>query len=48
MPQEVLKCESCGNNMQREYIMDSGNSKFNVFKCHGCNKQAMRAIGVGR
>ena len=41
----VIKCPKCGSEMAKTGMIDSGNTRFNVFKCKKCGNEKMVAIG---
>jgi len=41
-----LKCKKCHESMYKKGIMQSGNSKYEVYRCNECGHEEMKAIGV--
>ena len=39
-------CGKCRGHMIKKGIMESGNSKYQLFKCEKCGVEVMRALGV--
>lgn len=44
--EESIACDHCKAKMTKKGIMDSGNSRFNIFECTACGKQKWVAVGV--
>jgi len=41
-----LKCRKCDDKMHKKWILQSGNSKYEVYRCNECGSEEMKAIGV--
>ena len=41
-----IKCEKCNENMRKKGIIQSGNSRYEVYRCNECGIEEMKAIGV--
>ena len=41
-----LKCKHCDEKMHKKGIIQSGNSKYEVYRCNECGHEEMKAIGV--
>lgn len=41
-----ITCDKCKAIMAKKGIMDSGNSKFDVYKCPKCHDQKMVCQGI--
>ena len=41
-----VKCSKCHENMRKKGVIQSGNSKYEVFYCDGCGNEEMKAISV--
>ena len=41
-----MNCQKCKSEMIKKGTMDSGNSKFDIFKCIGCGNEKMVCQGV--
>ncbi len=40
-------CKKCGHgNMLKKGVVESGNSKYEVYECDACGNEKMKAIGV--
>jgi len=39
-------CQKCKSVMIKRGTMDSGNSKFDIFKCTNCNNEKMMCRGI--
>ncbi|GEM_PF-1418136 len=42
---EVM-CKKCAEKMHKKGIIQSGNSKYELYKCNECGGEEMKAIGV--
>ena len=40
------KCPHCEGNLVEVGVMNSGNSKFQLFECEKCYKEVQKCIGV--
>ncbi|MBI2558656.1 hypothetical protein HYW20_05005 [Candidatus Woesearchaeota archaeon] len=40
------KCGKCGEKMIKKGVIQSGNSKYDVYRCNECGQEDMKAIGV--
>jgi transcription elongation factor Elf1 len=43
---KTIMCEKCRSEMLKKGIMNSGNSKYNVFRCKNCGNEKLVAVGV--
>ena len=41
-----LKCKKCDEKMMKKGIIQSGNSKYDIYRCNECGHEEMKAIGV--
>ncbi|MDP6648443.1 MAG: hypothetical protein QGH34_03555 [Candidatus Woesearchaeota archaeon] len=41
-----VKCKKCDKNMSKKGIMQSGNSKYEIYHCEYCGNEEMKAIGI--
>jgi len=41
-----FKCSKCDEKMHKKGVIQSGNSKYEVYHCDECGKEEMKAIGV--
>ena len=41
-----FKCGKCDEKMHKKGIIQSGNSKYEVYLCNECGAEEMKAIGV--
>ena len=41
-----VKCRKCNENMMKRGIIQSGNSKYDLYRCDECGAEEMKAIGV--
>ena len=41
-----FKCKKCDEKMHKKGIIQSGNSKYEVYRCNECGAEEMKAIGV--
>jgi RNase P subunit RPR2 len=41
-----LTCKKCDEKMMKKGIMQSGNSKYDVYHCNECGHEEMKAISV--
>ena len=41
-----FKCRKCSDSMHKKGIIQSGNSKYELYNCNGCGSEEMKAIGV--
>ena len=41
-----IKCEKCDEKMMKKGVIQSGNSKYNLYRCNECGSEQMKAIGV--
>jgi len=41
-----LTCKKCHKKMAKKGIIESGNSKYELFNCDECGNEEMKAIGV--
>ena len=41
-----LACKKCNEKMVKKGIIQSGNSKYEVYNCIECGHEEMKAIGV--
>ena len=46
MEKQTLTCTKCKAQMIKKGTMDSGNSKFDVFRCTECDNEKMVCKGV--
>ena len=40
-----IKCPKCNSDMIKSGIMNSGNSKYTVYKCKKCGEEKLVAMG---
>ena len=41
-----LMCKKCDEKMSKKGLIQSGNSKYDVYRCNECGHEEMKAIGV--
>ena len=41
-----IMCKKCNEKMHKKGLLQSGNSKYEVYHCNECAHEEMRAIGV--
>ncbi|MBS3105229.1 hypothetical protein J4234_03165 [Candidatus Woesearchaeota archaeon] len=41
-----MNCKKCDEKLMKKGIIQSGNSKYEVYKCNECGHEEMKAIGV--
>ena len=41
-----LTCEKCDEKMSKKGVIQSGNSKYELYCCSECGHEEMKAIGV--
>ena len=41
-----VKCKHCDEKMMKKGVIQSGNSKYDVYRCNECGHEEMKAIGV--
>jgi uncharacterized Zn finger protein len=41
-----IKCKHCDEKMLKKGVIQSGNSKYDVYRCNECGHEEMKAIGV--
>ena len=41
-----IKCTHCDEKMSKKGIIQSGNSKYEVYRCNECGHEEMKAIGI--
>ena len=41
-----IKCKKCDEKMIKKGIIQSGNSKYDLYRCNECGAEEMRAISV--
>ena len=41
-----IKCKKCDEKMHKKGVLQSGNSKYEVYRCNECGDEQMKAIGV--
>ena len=41
-----MKCKHCDEKMMKKGIIQSGNSKYEVYHCNECGHEEMKAVGV--
>ena len=41
-----LKCKQCHEKMPKKGVIQSGNSKYELYRCNECGNEEMKAIGV--
>ncbi len=41
-----MKCKHCDEKMYKKGIIQSGNSKYEVYRCNECGHEEMKAIGI--
>ena len=41
-----LTCKKCNEKMTKKGIIQSGNSKSDIYRCNECGNEEMKAIGV--
>jgi len=41
-----LSCKKCREKMMKKGIIQSGNSKYELYRCNECGNEEMKAIGV--
>jgi hypothetical protein len=39
-------CKKCKEKMHKKGVLQSGNSKYEVYKCDECQAEEMRAVSV--
>lgn len=41
-----INCKKCHEKMHKKGVIQSGNSKYEVYRCNECGHEEMKAIGV--
>ena len=41
-----INCKKCHEKMHKKGMIQSGNSKYDVYRCNECGHEEMKAIGV--
>ena len=41
-----INCKKCDEKMHKKGMLQSGNSKYEVYRCNECGNEEMKAIGV--
>ena len=41
-----VKCKKCDEKMMKKGVIQSGNSKYDLYRCNECGHEEMKAIGV--
>lgn len=41
-----VKCKKCDEKMMKKGVIQSGNSKYEVYRCNECGHEEMKAVGV--
>ncbi|MEK6983376.1 MAG: hypothetical protein AABX33_02285 [Nanoarchaeota archaeon] len=41
-----IMCKKCDEKMMKKGVIQSGNSKYDVYRCNECGNEEMKAIGV--
>ena len=41
-----VKCKHCDEKMMKKGVIQSGNSKYDVYRCNECGHEEMKAIGI--
>jgi len=41
-----LTCKKCKEKMTKKGVINSGNSRYEVYKCDECGHEEMKAVGL--
>ena len=41
-----IMCKKCNEKMKKKGMIQSGNSKYELYHCNECGREDMKAIGV--
>ena len=41
-----MNCKKCESLMTKKHIMNSGNSKYQIYECPKCGEESMNCMGL--